>query len=86
MRGKYAVIAVRTVLGICREAEAAFDHAEHYEYLISNLVEVRVFKPGGVECWGVLDFRGVSSFLGMSKISSILLTSPKIWGVPNLVH
>lgn len=40
MRGKYAVIAVRTVLGICREAEAAFDHTEHYEYLISNLVEV----------------------------------------------
>lgn len=41
MRGKYAVTAVRTVLGICREAEAAFDHSEHYEYLISNLVEVR---------------------------------------------
>ncbi len=43
MRGKYPVTAVKTVLGICREAEAAFDHAEHYEYLIGDLVEVGVF-------------------------------------------
>ena len=33
-RGKYGIETVRTVVAICREAEAVFDHENHFEHLI----------------------------------------------------
>ena len=33
-RGKYGIDTVRTVVAICREAEAVFDHENHFEHLL----------------------------------------------------
>ncbi|KFM25913.1 Pyruvate kinase, cytosolic isozyme [Auxenochlorella protothecoides] len=35
-RGKYALETVRTVCAIAREAEAAFDHAAHFDHLVDE--------------------------------------------------
>lgn len=40
LRGSHPVGTVRTVLDICKEAEAAFDHSYHYEVLTSELIRV----------------------------------------------
>ena len=40
--GRHACESVRTVLGICREAEAVFDRSAHYERIAMLMQLVRI--------------------------------------------
>lgn len=46
-RGKYGLDTVRTVVAICREAEAVFDHHNHFEHLIAEAEYIAIDVLGG---------------------------------------
>jgi len=52
LRGCNPVTTVQTVLACCQAAEAVFDHAHHFEYLMreaQKAEESGIFVPGGVD-------------------------------------
>ena len=47
LRGKHPVASVSTVLAICRQAEAVFDHSRHFEQLMSEALDAEEGYVGG---------------------------------------
>ena len=47
LRGKHPVASVSTVLAICRQAEAVFDHSRHFEQLMSEALDAEEGAVGG---------------------------------------
>jgi pyruvate kinase len=40
LRGRYPVETVATLVAICRQAEAVFDHERHFDFLMQSALEV----------------------------------------------
>ena len=64
LRGRHPVMSVSTVLAICRQAEAVFDHSRHFEQLMSEALDAEegyVGVGGGGSAGALSGLRGGGS-------------------------
>ena len=70
LRGKHPVMSVSTVLAICRQAEAVFDHSRHFEQLMSEALDAEEgyvgsgVGGGSADALSALNRSGSSGSLG----------------------